>query len=121
MRIKQASDKSGLSADTIRYYEKTAIIPPIARDGSGQRVFTKNNLDWMNILYWLRKTGMPMKVMARFAHLVHSGKDTIPERIEILKAHEKQLAEKREELAQCEAVLKRKLGVYENMKDKDDG
>lgn len=112
MRIKEASIESGLSADTIRYYEKIGILPKIGRDGAGQRVFNKDNLGWMSILYWLRKTGMPMKEMSRYAHLVHSGQETIPERVEILQRHGELLAERKLELARCEKIIENKLRVY---------
>ncbi|MEP2978896.1 MAG: MerR family transcriptional regulator [Lentilitoribacter sp.] len=113
MRIKQASEVSGLSPDTIRYYEKEGILPTIARDLSGQRAFSKDNLNWMELLQCLRQTGMPMKDMSRYAQLVHSDDNTTSERIDILKSHQARLEDKRKELENCEALLKYKLGIYE--------
>jgi DNA-binding transcriptional MerR regulator len=117
MRIKQASEVSGLSPDTIRYYEKEGILPTIARDLSGQRSFSKDNLNWMGLLQCLRQTGMLMKDMSRYALLVHSDENTTSERVEILKSHQARLEEKRKELENCEALLKYKLGIYQQKGD----
>jgi len=112
MRIEEAAQSSGLSADTIRYYEKTGIVPPIARDGSGHRQFGPGDIEWMTILYWLRQTGMSMKDMSRFAELVQAGDHTRAERHALLSAHAELLAARRAELDACEAILNRKLAVY---------
>lgn len=117
MRIKQASEVSGLSPDTIRYYEKEGILPTIERDLTGQRSFSKDNLDWMGLLQCLRQTGMPMRDMSRYAQLVHASENTTAERIDILKTHQQRLEKKREELEKCETLLKIKLSIYETKGD----
>ena len=85
MRIAEAPLASGLSVDTIRYYERTGMLPPISRGSDGHRRFSADDVDWLTVLYWLRATGMAMKVMHRYATLVHSGDHTIPERKQILR------------------------------------
>lgn len=122
MRINQAAEASGLSADTIRYYEKEGIVPPIHRDQSGHRSFTQDNIDWMIVLFWLRKTGMSMDVMSRYAALVHAGDHTIPERKTILRRHGELLAVRRAELDQCDDLLAYKLAAYDSVeKGHNDG
>ncbi len=112
MKIQEASQKSGLSADTIRYYEKQGFLPEIARDASGHRRFSQADVDWMNVLYWLRKTGMPMRMMAHYARLVHQGDHTAPQRIEILQEHREILTQKRADLDRCDELLDYKLSCY---------
>lgn len=77
MRIAEASEKSGLSIATIRYYEKTGLIPEVRRGSDGQRRFSPENIDWLTLLFWLRETGMSMKVMHEFATLYKSGNSTM--------------------------------------------
>lgn len=124
MRINEASEASGLSADTIRYYEREGILPPIHRDQSGHRSFSQENVDWMIVLHWLRKTGMPMDVMSHYATLVHAGDHTIPERKSILREHGELLAARRAELDQCDELLAYKLAAYDEVEkgrsDEDD-
>lgn len=115
MRISEASTKSGLSADTIRYYEKSGIVPPIARGPDGLRRFSPENLEWLTLLYWLRKTGMPMKEMQRFASFYRQGEATVPQRRDLLLKHEQRLQERRADLARCEEVLSYKLAAYDRI------
>ena len=119
MRIKDAADASQLSVDTIRYYEKSGMLPEIKRDGSGQRTFSPANIEWLTILYWLRTTGMPMKDMRDYAHMVHVGDNTIPDRVALLRIHEARLIERRKELDCCEEILRHKLSVYEQIETED--
>lgn len=118
MRIAEAAERCGLSPDTIRYYEKSDMLPPIARGPDGYRQYTQENVNWLTILYWLRQTGMSMKVMQRYAILVHAGDHTVEERIEILEAHGVTLTERRQELDRCEELLARKLNAYSAIKSK---
>jgi DNA-binding transcriptional MerR regulator len=117
MRINEAAQETGLSADTIRYYEKQGLLPPVTRDPSGHRQFSPDNINWMTILYWLRKTGMSMEVMSQFARLVHAGSHTIPERLSILRAHETLLTQRREDLDRCADLLAHKIGVYSKFEE----
>lgn len=113
MRISEAASASGLSVDTIRYYDAQGLVPNVVRLSNGQRRFSRENVEWMTLLYWLRETGMPMKVMQRFAVLYAAGDQTIPARKAILLDHATRLAERRRMLDRCEQVLARKLEIYE--------
>lgn len=113
MRISEAASESGLGIDTIRYYEAEGLVPNVARGPDGQRRFSKENVDWLTFLYWLRETGMPMKVMHEFAVLYAQGDETILERKAILLEHSELLMKRRHDLNRCEEVLARKLAIYE--------
>lgn len=113
MRISEAAARSGLKVDTIRYYEAEGLVPNVMRGSDGQRRFSPENVDWLTLLYWLRETGMPMKVMQRFAALFAQGDVTIPDRKNILLDHSQLLAKRRNDLDRCEEVLARKLEIYE--------
>lgn len=113
MRISEAASLSGLKIDTIRYYEAEGLVPNVVRGSDGQRSFSPENVDWLTLLFWLRETGMPMKVMQRFAALYARGDETIPDRKEILLDHSRLLAKRRDDLDRCDAILARKLEIYE--------
>jgi len=115
MRIAEAAKKSGLSIDTIRYYEKSGMLPEIRRGSDGHRRFSTENIEWLTLLYWLRETGMPMKTMYRFASLYQAGDHTVPERKTILLKHSEYLKKRRADLDHCEAVLAHKLAMYEEI------
>ncbi|MEL6977543.1 MAG: MerR family transcriptional regulator [Pseudomonadota bacterium] len=113
MRIAEAAERCGLTIDTIRYYERAGLLPQVPRGADGKRRFTAESVDWLILLGSLRKTGMSMKAMARFAALYRKGDQTIPERREILLRHAEQLSVKRRDLDRCEAVLTYKLETYD--------
>jgi len=116
MRIAEAAQISGLSADTIRFYEKSGLLEPIPRDLSGHRNFAPSDMGWLDIISKLRTTGMPMKEMQLFAELNALGEHTIPQRYDLLKAHQERVAERRAEIEACEKILEHKLAVYGKMK-----
>jgi MerR family transcriptional regulator, aldehyde-responsive regulator len=120
MKIQEAAERSQLSADTIRFYEKAGMLPRIARDKSGWRNFDADAVDWLMTLERLRSTGMPLKEVRRFAALVHegvaAGPDAAGERLDILQRHSKRLAKRREALDACEVYLSKKISIYSNMK-----
>lgn len=118
MRISEASRLSGLSADTIRYYEKSGLVPAIDRGPDGLRRFSAENVDWLTLLYWLRKTGMPMKEMEKFAGLYRRGEEAVAERRALLVRHAGRLKDRRGDLDRCEEVLAHKLAAYDRMEGK---
>ena len=117
MRIAEAAARSGLSVDTIRYYEKAGIVPGISRGPDRQRRFSQENIDWLTLLYWLRETGMPMKTMHRFASLYQAGDSTISERKRVLLAHAEHLKKRRSDLDRCEQLLAHKLALYKDIEE----
>jgi MerR family transcriptional regulator, aldehyde-responsive regulator len=121
MKIREAAERSQLSSDTIRFYEKAGMLPRIARDKSGWRNFDADAVEWLLTLERLRSTGMPLKEVRRFAGLVHegdaAGPDAVAERLDILQRHRLRLSKRREELDACEAYLARKINIYSSMKE----
>ncbi len=116
MNIKEAATTSGLSVDTIRFYEKAGMLPAIARDARGWRRFDAGAVEWLCNLERLRATGMPMADMRRFAVLVHTADATAPgaaaDRLAILQTHAARLATRRQEVEACQAYLDHKINVY---------
>jgi DNA-binding transcriptional MerR regulator len=118
MRISEASEKSGLGVDTIRYYEKSGMLPEIRRSADGHRRFSAENIDWLTLMYWLRQTGMTMKTMHQFAQLYRAGAHTTPERKRVLLAHAACLKRRRADLDRCEEILGHKIAIYRDREGK---
>lgn len=119
MRITEASKACGLSAHTIRFYEKSGMLPEIERGPDGHRRFTPSLVEWLTLLYWLRETGMPLKQMRRFTALAKEGDSGIVERRQILADHAEALKAKRAKLEKCESILALKIASYSSPKDGD--
>lgn len=92
----EASQASGFSLDTLRYYEREGILPGVARTSGGHRLYTEADLGTLGFLRCLRDTGMPIELMRRHGRLCQD-EDTLPDRIALLEEHaaavERQLAE----------------------------
>lgn len=115
MRIAEAESTSGLSIDTIRYYEKLALLPKIDRGRDGKRDFSAENVEWLVLLSSLRETGMPMERMQYFAQLYQRGAETLSERRAVLLDHAAYLEKRRAVLDRCAALLAYKLRRCDEM------
>lgn len=117
MKISEAADRCGLSIDTIRFYERSGLLPVIARDPGGRRHFRSEDVDWLILLASLRETGMPMKDMQHFAELYRQGDTSIPQRRRALERHSVHLAERRAALERCSELLTFKLKRYDQIEE----
>ncbi|KMW57555.1 transcriptional regulator, MerR family [Candidatus Rhodobacter oscarellae] len=119
MQIAEAAAESGLSIDTIRFYERSGMLPPLARDARGWRQFSGDALDWLRVLGNLRKTGMPLEDVRRFAASANGPlaetQAAMAERLAILRAHAARLEAKRAEIETCSAYLDHKIAIYSGM------
>jgi MerR family transcriptional regulator, aldehyde-responsive regulator len=119
MNITEASNASGLSVDTIRFYEKTGMLPLAPRDKRGWRKFGAEEVEWLRNLERLRATGMPLVDVKRFAILVHTSDAADPlvaaERLALLTRHAERLVTRQQELDGCKSYLAHKISVYSNL------
>ncbi|MEV0356755.1 MerR family transcriptional regulator [Nocardia sp. NPDC050697] len=111
--IGEAAERSGLSRDTLRWYERIGLLSSVGRDHTGKRRFTERDLDWLQLIGRLRTTGMSVADMVRYAELVRAGESTIPERLALFRATRADALARIEELSQTVAVLDYKIGLYE--------
>lgn len=109
--ISQFAERLGISADTLRYYEKEGLLAP-QRNASGYRVYSERDEIWFGFLKRLKDTGMPMAQIKRYAQLREAGDATLAERCAMLDAHRQSLAEKQRELAEHQAHLDDKIRHY---------
>src|SRR5579875_809345 len=91
LTIQQVAHQTGLSIDTLRYYERIELLEPVGRTESGHRRYTAQDLAWIDLLIRLRDTGMPLAQMMHFAHLRRQGDATFTERRLMLEQHQRAL------------------------------
>ena len=113
MKISEVSEKTGVSVDTLRYYEKAGLIPAISRNGSGVRDYTEADLRWVEFVKCMRNAGLPIEVLAQYVGLVMQGDDTIAIRKAILEEQRDLLAERIKAMQQTMLYLDYKIRVYE--------
>ena len=112
MKIGELAKRSGLSAHTLRYYEKIGLLPYAERDSSSQRDYDASILVWIEFLGRLKTTGMPIREMLRYASLRERGVETEAERCAMLEQHRESVLAHASELAACLLVLDKKIAGY---------
>ncbi|MEV7670256.1 MerR family transcriptional regulator [Streptomyces sp. NPDC088752] len=110
--ISEVAALTGLSAHTLRWYERIGLMPRVDRSHTGQRRFTPRDLDWLAFVGKLRLTGMPVADMVRYAELVRAGDHTREERRELLEATRRDVLARVTELQDTLAVLDVKIAHY---------
>jgi len=85
--IQQVAASTGLTAHTLRYYERIGLIHDVARDTGGRRRYTQADMEWLRFLMRLRETGMPIADMLRYAQLRREGETTHAERGAMMAEH----------------------------------
>jgi DNA-binding transcriptional MerR regulator len=103
---------SGITQDTVRYYEKIGLLRRIDRDRNGRRAFQQADLSWIEFVIRLKETGMSLAEIHRYADLREKGESTLEKRYQLLKQHAVVLS-KRMEIDRINlAKLKEKMALY---------
>ena len=113
MTIAEVSKKFGLTADTLRYYERIGLIPPVKRSSSGIRTYDETDCNWVEFIKCMRGVGIPVEMLIEYVAMFNQGADTIGARKELLVEQRQQLALK---IVEMQAVLERldnKIDGYE--------
>ena len=110
--ISEVAAWTGLTAHTLRWYERIGLMPHVDRSHTGQRRFTNRDLRWLAFVGKLRLTGMPVASMVRYAELVREGDHTFAERRELLETTRRDVVSRMAELQDTLAVLDIKISHY---------
>lgn len=113
MTIKDVSEKYDISQDTLRYYERVGMIPPVTRNSSGIRDYQENDLSWVELAKCMRSAGLPVEAMIEYVMLTQEGDKTIPARYQLLYEKKQALVEKRKKIDATIERLDYKIKRYE--------
>ncbi|MER5864417.1 MerR family transcriptional regulator [Kitasatospora sp. NPDC002040] len=103
---------TGLSAHTLRWYERIGLLDPVNRSHSGQRRYSDADVRRLEFLGRLRLTGMPVADMLRYVELVRAGEHTLADRRDLLVEHREEVRLKLADLHATIAVLDYKIDLY---------
>jgi DNA-binding transcriptional MerR regulator len=117
LTIQQAAALTGLSAHTLRYYERVGLLDPVDRAPSRHRRYSTADLAWIEFLNRLRATGMPIRQMQQFAALRRQGDRTAHQRRVLLEAHQQAVEERLHELAAALRAIEEKVQIYKDMEE----
>ena len=110
--ISDTARLTGLSAHTLRYYERAGLMLDVERAPSAHRRYTEADVQWIVLLTRLRSTGMPIRKVREYADLVREGAGNESERLEVLEAHRREVLEHLEETRRNLAAIDRKIEYY---------
>ncbi len=114
MKIAEVSKQYGLTPDTLRYYERIGLLPPVNRNGSGLRDYSDLDIQRVEFVKCMRTAGLPVEVLIDYINLVQQGDETIEVRKEILVEQRALLAARMAEMQKTLDLLDYKIGVYED-------
>lgn len=114
MKISEVSEQSGLTVDTLRYYEKISLLPPVNRTDGGIRDYSELDMKRIDFVKCMRTAGLPIDVLTEYFALVEQGDETTTARKKILQAQRTQLVAKMAELQETLDLLNAKIEGYED-------
>ena len=117
LTIAEVAERTGLSTDTLRYYEKAGLIDPVGRTSGNHRVYAAVDLDWLAFLLRLRETGMSIVDMQQFAKLRSLGEASVASRLEMLRQHRATLQARIRSLRDNAKVVDEKIDHYQQLLD----
>ena len=113
--VAEAAAASGLTADTLRYYERDGLmLRSVPRATSGHRQYAQADLDWIRLITKLRSTGMPIRDVRRYTELVRAGDGNEQERLDLLRAHRQVVLARLAEVQDHLGAIDYKIGLYES-------
>lgn len=113
MTISEVSEKYGLPADTLRYYEKVGLIPPVGRKESGVRDYSEEDCGWVEFIKCMRGAGLSIETLIRYVALYRKGNRTLKQRKQLLIDERDKLQARIKQMQQVLKRLNYKVEVYE--------
>jgi len=117
MTIKEVAERTGVSIDNLRYYERIGVIPPIPRTGSGIRDYDERAIHWVEFVLKFKKAGASLETIIEYIRLLQSGSSTQEARRELLLELKHQIEVRMRELQECLDLTDYKIEHYYDMCD----
>ena len=113
MTIKEVSEKFHISSDTLRYYERIGMLPPVNRADSGIRDYTNEDLNWLELILCMRNAGLQIEAIIEYVKLYSMGDATFEARLALLKEQREKLLCQQEQITKALDRLNYKISRYE--------
>ena len=115
MTITEVSRRYDLSADTLRYYERVGLIPPVPRTRGGARDYDEASLGWVELIKCMRAAGVSIEALTEYCRLFQLGEETMEARKALLVEQRRQLLERMEDMQRSLERLDRKIEWHEEL------
>ena len=114
MKISEVSEQCNISPDTLRYYERIGLLPPVGRNDGGIRDYSDLDVRRVEFIKCMRNAGLPIDVLIEYFELVQQGDATMDARKQILVQQREQILSRMKEMQETLDLLNYKISVYEN-------
>ena len=112
LTVADAAREAGVSAHTLRYYERAGLLARVERNGAGHRRFTEEDIASVVMVTRLRATGMPIRAIREYAELVRAGEGNERERLALLEEHRERVLEQLADIRRNLELVDYKIGLY---------
>ncbi|HSY30115.1 MAG TPA: MerR family transcriptional regulator, partial [Burkholderiaceae bacterium] len=112
LSISEMAQRCGLTAHTLRYYERIGLIQSVARGTDGHRRYSPQDVDWISFINSMKEPGMSIQNMLEFTAWRRQGDSSMPQRRELLEQHTENVRAHIQELEAALAVLVDKVAFY---------
>ena len=106
----------GVTASTLRYYDKEGLLPFVERSSGGIRMFRESDFEWLQIIGCMKKAGMSIKDIRLYIQMAQQGDDTIELRLDMFRRQQEVLRQQMEELRHTMHMVDYKCWYYETAK-----
>ena len=113
MTIQKVCEKYDITADTLRYYERVGVIPPVNRTQSGIRDVDEEDIKWVENAICMRNAGMPVEMLIEYVRLFQEGDSTIQARRDLLAEAREEMQRKFDETKKTLDLITYKISRYE--------
>lgn len=116
--IQEMAERCGMTAHTLRYYERVGLIQPVGRAHNGHRRYSEADAAWLEFLHCMRRTNMPIRELQKYAELREQGDETSLERRQILEDHRTEIETEIEALQSAHKLLNWKIANYRKIEER---
>ena len=113
MTIAEVSKEYDITADTLRYYERIGLIPPVTRSPSGNRDYGQEDLNWVMFIKCMRKAGLSIEALIEYVSLFRQGESTVAARKALLIEERASLAARIADMQETMSYLDNKIDHYD--------
>lgn len=114
MTIAEVAEKYDITTDTLRYYERIGLLPPVNRTSGGIRNYTENDCNWVNFIKCMRNAGIPVEALIDYVNMFQQGDETRAARKELLVEQRRLLKERIDTLNETLKHLDWKISHYDD-------
>lgn len=114
LTIKEVGEKFDIPPETLRYYEKVGVIPPVTRTAGGIRDYQEEDITWVENAKCFRAAGLPIEGLIEYLKLYREGDSTLQARLDLLREQRKILLLQQKQLEETLGKLNYKISRYES-------